>query len=340
MNKYQEYGAEDFVYDDSFKHWVLSGKQEDDLFWDQWIAKNPGKEKDVNEAIGMIEFLGNLPDQRISADNEVWSNIQSGIHKPSIRRNQQAGLLTRNAFLRIAAVFIGFILIAGAGWFVFRSIAHQEFVTDYGQTRSFYLPDNTLVHLNANSSLSFNKFQWKKESARRVQLSGEAFLHVKKMNGLKFTVQTKDINVEVLGTEFAVKSREENTSVVLKSGKVKLKTTHSENPSQYVMSPNELVEYSEAESEFARSRVDVDRYLAWRSDRFIFNNTTLGEIAQLIRENFGFDVIFSDESMKDRKLTGEMTSKDLDVLLNVISYTFKIKVTKEGNKIILQKTNT
>ena len=75
--------------------------------------------------------------------------------------------------------------------------------TDIAETKTFNLPDDSEVTLNANSTLNFSNKNW--ENKRELELDGEAFFRVNK--GKKFTVNTAVGNVTVLGTQFNVKER-------------------------------------------------------------------------------------------------------------------------------------
>ena len=81
-----------------------------------------------------------------------------------------------------------------------------SFQTTYGETKRILLPDSSTVLLNANSSISWST-QWKQVGKREVNLKGEAFFDVRKMNGMQFVVQSGGMKVKVLGTVFNVRNR-------------------------------------------------------------------------------------------------------------------------------------
>lgn len=97
--------------------------------------------------------------------------------------------------------------------------------SDFGEIVEVRLPDNSLVRLNANSEISYSR-RWQSQEVRTVSLEGEAYFEVSKdLKGhKKFVVHTKDLSVEVLGTEFNVNTRSSSTKVFLEKGSVKLST--------------------------------------------------------------------------------------------------------------------
>lgn len=114
--------------------------------------------------------------------------------------------------------------------------------TEYGEKMDFILEDGTLVSLNANSKLSWNK-NWRKSSLRQVDLEGEAFFDVshldrqgeslesqpidEKREKMPFEVYTSDLTIQVLGTTFNASNRRGKTKIYLESGSVALSLKQS-----------------------------------------------------------------------------------------------------------------
>ncbi len=80
------------------------------------------------------------------------------------------------------------------------------------------LPDGSVAYLNSNSSIEYKK-SFKK---REVKQDGEVFFEVTK-EGTPFMVKTKIGNIKVLGTEFNVKSNNDDIEVEVEEGTVELK---------------------------------------------------------------------------------------------------------------------
>ena len=78
------------------------------------------------------------------------------------------------------------------------------------------LPDQSVFTLNADSKLSYNRKTWKEK--RELQLEGEAYFDVR--TGQVFTVYTTIGRVEVLGTQFNVRSRNDELQVACHEGSV------------------------------------------------------------------------------------------------------------------------
>ena len=89
--------------------------------------------------------------------------------------------------------------------------------TDYGKISRLVVPDSSVVVLNANSTIKYEK-KWDKNAPRELWLNGEAFFDVKHLdndhkieNYERFIVHTNNTTVEVLGTSFDIRERRGRT---------------------------------------------------------------------------------------------------------------------------------
>ncbi|TDQ29818.1 FecR domain-containing protein [Tenacibaculum caenipelagi] len=85
--------------------------------------------------------------------------------------------------------------------------------------KAVHLPDNSIALLNNNSSIEFDQ----DFNERTIKQTGEVFYIVRKGN-TPFIIETEKGKIKVIGTEFNVKSLEEELEVEVEKGIVKLKT--------------------------------------------------------------------------------------------------------------------
>lgn len=84
----------------------------------------------------------------------------------------------------------------------------------------YTLPDQSVVHLKAGSTLIWNQRLFQEKKARVIRLEGNGFFEVKRNTNLPFLVQSNLLNIRALGTSFRVISIPEESSIQLKSGQV------------------------------------------------------------------------------------------------------------------------
>lgn len=128
--------------------------------------------------------------------------------------------LNFSAYYKVAAVFIVFF---ATGLFFWLN-SPEVISTGYSEMAVLELPDQSTAKLNADSKIKYKPSKWNKR--RTLELEGEAFFQVEK--GKKFTVETEQGEVTVLGTKFNVKDRENYFEVYCYEGAVKVNVANKE----------------------------------------------------------------------------------------------------------------
>lgn len=331
--KYSNYQVEDFILDESFQLWVKGSDKNINSYWELWISENPYKKETVDKA---REILLNLEfrEKPVKPETieEEWLEVHNSLKLGTRKKDNVLNLNNFQSWQKIAASIV-LVLAAGLGIYFYNLNQYASYTTAYGETKSITLPDKSLVTLNGNSKLSFKK-GWNNTSTRLVNLKGEAFFAVThKSNNQKFIVQTGNLKVIVLGTEFNVNSRRGKVKVVLNSGKVQLLSEHDKN---IVMKPGELVQYSTENENYFKEKVIAERYSSWRNNRLEFENTPISEIAQVLEDNYGVNLIIGDKSIGKRKLTGSYPADDINIIIKAMAGIFNLNITKQNNQFILE----
>lgn len=341
---YTDYSSIDFVQDPFFQRWVLDPDEESNLFWEVWLEKHSYKRDTIEDAIELIRVLGFTKDIEANiAFIEVWNRINAereGITKTdSTKRFSTEQYFSK--YQRIAAVFIGLLFLSfGIFFLTWDKRALNRYSTGFGETQNVVLPDSSIVTLNANSSVAYSP-DWDNNRPREVWLEGEAYFDViKHKQEVEFMVHTADLVVEVLGTKFNVNSRKNTTQVVLNSGKVKLKFENNFQEQALDMQPGDLVKYSSLTKGLLKKKVDAALYSSWREGKLEFNSASLSEIAALLEDNYGLQVVFQDSSIAGKKFTGMFPANDIDYMLSTLTKLYDLEVEKRENGIIILSAPT
>lgn len=352
MPDYSSFSAEEFVRDPFFQQWVVQPKPTHLAFWTQWMSEHPEQQETVDQARAIVTTLEFRPESRDNADFiAAWEAIHDATRdegrdveplRTTFSKSVRARQLRRT--MAVAASLLAVVLFA----FLYQSVIsppHQiTHTTAYGETKRLTLPDGTRVTLNANSTLSYAD-AWEAEKlpeTRSVQLEGEAFFEVTKRqtpagNPVKFTVDAQDLIIAVLGTEFNVNQRGEAVRVMLTEGRVQL--YNPANTVNVTMAPGELVEYSAQTSQVAQTKANAEVYTAWRENRYVFEDTALEDIRDLIKNNYGKEVIITSPALLTREITATIPSTKLVVLLTILEETLGIDIVQQGNQLVFQNRN-
>lgn len=211
------------------------------------------------------------------------------------------------------------------------TIAYNTISTSKGNQYQILLPDGTKVWLNAASSLKYPEVFTGNE--RKVILSGEAYFEVAKNKDMPFIVQTRNQDVQVLGTHFNINSYSDEQSIktTLLEGAIKVTNANFSK----ILKPGEqsLVENNGLGNINVIKNIDVDSEIAWKKGLFSFNNVALKTI--LIQLERWYDIKIDYQSIPDKRYNGMVPRKsNLSEVLHMLELTgnisFKIE---EGRRL-------
>lgn len=316
--------------DASFINWAKNNNQNDVSFWNEWIEKHPEKIHTVYNAKSIV--LGIKFKKHNPTESKVNGELKEVISK--IDPTSKSLKRVKNKPFRIASLAIAFVLVLVTG-ITFKLIKNDTTVvhkTVYGEIIDLKLPDGTSVVLNGNSEISY-----KKTDARKINLSGEAYFKVKSIpsTNAKFWVNTKDLKVEVYGTQFHVNTRDDKTDVLLDEGSIELMLG---NGATRKMVPGELVSYSIGNKAVTHEKVSQElSYSLWREGTYIFNNTTVYEVMKNVEHAYGLETEFIDEELKDEKLSGGIPNQNLKICLSAIEKSTGTRIVLKDNRLLIFK---
>lgn len=206
-----------------------------------------------------------------------------------------------------------------------------------GKFVKYTLPDSTVVTLNHNSSLEFPLAFNGDE--RRVKLNGEGYFDVARDEEKPFIVETgKEIQIKVLGTEFNLQSfsSDDIVQVSLISGSVEISRNGVADFS-YIMHPSERFTCNVSNWEMKVETLKGITGVEWMSNKLVFMDTTLKEVARQISNHFGVQVIIEEEGLNSIRFSGSFDNRDLGTVLSYMEQTCGIKTMITPDGIILKK---
>ena len=148
------------------------------------------------------------------------------------------------------------------------------------------LSDGTLVWLNSGSVIEVVSLAG---DQRRVRLTGEAYLKVAKDPTRPFIVETENVNVTVLGTEFNVNSYGTTQSVMLVNGKVKV--TDKKEGGSYELFPGELFEIDVLTGQKSIKNVDAENFISWTNGYLKFESLPMKQVLTQLQSFYGIKMV-------------------------------------------------
>lgn len=271
--------------------------------------------------------------------DEINADQQAIKEKIELRRKENQRRWTIKLLLRAAAV-VAIPILLTLGW-----ISKSHFETNQtnllcevsapkGQIAECVLADGTRVWLNAGSTIQYNPTLAGKN--RIIKLSGEAYFKVSKNKNKPLIVETKYVNVKVLGTSFNVKAypEENKTETTLEEGRIELSLSNFPDQVPISLMPGEHATYSTSIEELEIEKTDTYLITAWRDGKYIFKDADLNTLITQLEKLYDVRIYLKNEEMGNIRFRGTFEYKQniLDAL-ETIERTTSLKYKMNGRNI-------
>lgn len=162
-----------------------------------------------------------------------------------------------------------------------------------GGSINLTLPDGTKVALNSSSTFSYS--QGFGISDRTVKLRGEGYFTITHRADLPFVVETGEMAVTDLGTEFLFRNYETDSSAVvaLYAGSAKVDSRLRQGET-VMLRPSEQVAMNKLTGEMTKTKAEGDGATARQMSDLTFSNATLAYIAGALSRAYGVSVTVAD----------------------------------------------
>lgn len=252
-------------------------------------------------------------------------DVEAELERLNRQKQKKGKLITMPMLIKTITRVAAVILIAMTGYFFFYLNSSSIELTSAAEKNQFYLPDSSIVSMNAMSEVMYKKNIWK--YSRTVQLDGEAFFNVAK--GARFDVITDAGTVSVLGTQFNVKNRDAYFEVECFEGSVEVS---SENAKRKLGAGSGI--------RILNGKIDEYTTRAGGAPAWLKNESAFQSIAfRWVVDEFErhYNVRFQTEDIDlDRLFTGKFGHDNLEQALQAITLPLNLKfIIKDGGHIIL-----
>jgi ferric-dicitrate binding protein FerR (iron transport regulator) len=350
---------ESLLSDESFQRWISGqASQEEQERWTHWLNERTENRQQYEKAVELWHAAQYRPTTIPDMEQE-WSRLQRRLRltpdqpgkilklpgpdtAPHHPRHARAGWF-RYAALAAAAVLLVTLVWHSTGMQPedLAKPTYQEVSTVYGQRARITLPDQTIIVLNAHSTLRYPAV-WSENTPRLFELEGEAFFDVApRPAGIQqsFTVRTRDGQVRVVGTRFVVYDRGEGTRVAVEEGKVEVVASDTSDLSaspaaRVLLDPGSLVRFQKGDRALLPRKVDIRPYTTWRLGQLVLHETPFAEIVRRLEETYGVEVEVKDERLLRRTLSGSVENQNLAIITEALSRALQVPVKRQGHIVI------
>lgn len=239
-------------------------------------------------------------------------------------------------FQRVAAILIIPLVLSFMAYFYSQSektastISYAEIQCPLGVRTKFQLPDGSTGFLNSGSKLKYPViFTYQ----RSVELTGEGFFDVVSNKEIPFHVNTRNLDIKVIGTTFNVIANddEKTEEIVLQSGKVDVSSKSGKHLA--VLLPNEQLTLDAQKQTITKRAVIASQYTTWKEGKLVFRNENMRQVASRLSRWYNAEVVVDDPLLDDYTFHATFMDEPLDEVLKLISITTPISYSEEKRTI-------
>ena len=283
--------------------------------------------------LGMVDWQHFKEQDSIVSDEKLDTLLDKIHHKLNIEEQPKIQLKDHRLYAWISRAAA--ILIIPVLAFLFYTVSENtklnnqitsisvdslEVIAPVGSRTVVELSDGSVVHLNYGSRIKYPQNFFGK--TRGVALTGEAYFEVAHNPDKPFVVTTGRIDVKALGTAFNVNAYLENRDVAttLVEGKVLVEELKSNGEIETIkeMFPGQHVVYEKNTGTVRSSQGRVDKYIAWKDGKLVFENEPIDKVAERLSRMFNVEIQV-DEAVAKYRYTVTFVDEPLFQILELLT---------------------
>jgi transmembrane sensor len=311
----------DFLEDETFRDYVLSGKFESE--WRVWLEKNPNRKELFEKAKVVLE--------EINKDTTSWEKERKKLQ--FLKLSQAIRDKKRKSILKVTRMAASFLVLILFGILVYSNLKNTPPQLDNARTENnewiykevpsgkksrFVLKDGTIVTLNSYSKIWYSDNFG--ETTREIFLEGEGYFEVATHN-TEFKVITGDVETKALGTAFNIRYYEELPKLIqLTKGKVSVSKRGNSNNELYLIPGTEVL-FDDADN-FTKRSFEIEKALMWREGILYFEDASIDEVLKTLERWYGVNINMDREPKRKILVTAKFKRDYLSNVLHSLAYSF------------------
>lgn len=310
------------------KYLLKESTEEENAAVKNWLAEDAANEVYYLQFEKIWNAGKNLAVKSKVDEEQAWQKFKE--RTVAVKKEAVVRPLNKYTWIKVAAMIT---LIAGIwfGYNLFNPVAYTDLIAK-NQIIKEKLPDGSEITLNKNSAISYASNFTRNRSVRLKK--GDVFFNVAHDKSRPFVIDVDQVSVTVVGTSFNVKHQAGETEVNVESGIVRVSVGKEE----VELRRGEKVLIRERNPELLKEKNTDQVYNYYHSGVVIANNTSILKVIAILKDVYGVEIKTDDPAINNMTVTTTLPIKySLDENLKTLRETMDLKVTRNGNQILLSK---
>lgn len=280
----------------------------------QWLVDLHSGDEHRADWEGYLHWCETSPDHQRAAHaaEQLWERLGSALQRPAPRPRHLPVLgMALAVSLACGVVWQG----AEQGW-----MADQR--TGVGERRTLQLADGSRLEMAPQTRLDMDL-----EGPLRVLrlYSGELYVQVAADPQRPFEVEAAQGRMRALGTAFDVRHNAGHVHLVVTEHTVRVSLQASSAAQTAEVEEGQALDY-DANGLSQPYRVDPGAETAWRHDRLMFNQRSLGDVLDAMKPYHPGLIWVRDEALRQLPVTGIVGTDDLQAQLQLLQQSLPVRI--------------
>jgi len=289
----------------------------------------------VSLGIGYVWLSDNKNDVLLSDTDDMHVTLDTGSDRTLIESHGSHAVTLPSG--ETVAIHNGDTLIYGSNEEI-KDFVYNELNIPNGKMFTLVLSDGTKIYLNSGTRIKF-PVKFPEKGRREVLVYGEAYFDVTKDEERPFVVNSKEVEIEVLGTQFNLSSYDDQNEVatVLVEGSVSL--SRSENSSDRILlKPGEKGAWNRDKGIIEVEEVDVSLHTGWVNGEVVFRNAPFTELLASLERTYNVKIENTNDSIVGQTFSArfnrnvEKIEDVLEALRIITPFEYEFVDGKKGKK--------
>ena len=234
---------------------------------------------------------------------------------------------------RIAASLLIISVLSYVVWYFGGQRENQLEVVSKNGVEKIILNDGSLVWLRGESKVLY--YEKPDEGARYATFEGEALFEVAKDADRPFFVQCGNARVKVLGTSFGIRATHGIVEVTVLTGKVNLSSDTNAKGIDLLPQEKAIYRSDGTFEKFETPHQELTSLIENTDYTRHFANADMAEVLHRLEEKFNVTVELSDRTMRNCRVTIDLTDKSLDHSLKLVSEVLNFRYTVDRKTVTI-----
>lgn len=301
--------------------------------WTQWLARDPAHRAAFESLAGPWQALDGLAD-----DPQI-----AALREEALTPAPEAQARHSWRWPRALVAGLALLAVSGGAWWALQdqleSSTREVLETGKAQRQDFALADGSTVTLDADSRVEVVL------SAHRRSLDlvrGQAYFRVAHDRSRPFVVAAGPREVVAVGTEFDVRRGQQQITVALTQGRVRVEPTGSFSASQPMieggaeLTVGQALTFDRASQRTLITHMDVAAVQGWRQGRLHFDHATLASAVEDFNRYTAKPLRLADPSLGDLSVSGVFRAEDAQGFAMALSLIYPVSVQADDHEILLK----